>query len=127
MDVHNAFLHSDLVEEVYMRSPPGFCPSFPEQVYRLHKFLFDLCQALVIGSPNSLPPCVVVILLGLMLTTLSSLILRILCFVCSHLCGRSAYWKFFGFHYNVCEILEFLFLDEGLGPSQVYFLGIEAA
>lgn len=45
MDVHNAFLHGDLDEEVHMTPALGMCRQGEKLVCRLHKSLYGLKQA----------------------------------------------------------------------------------
>ena len=46
LDMHNAFLNRDLLEDVFMSQPPGFINSnFPHHVCKLNKALYGLKQS----------------------------------------------------------------------------------
>ena len=55
MDVKNAFINSELSEEVYMKLPPGYShpPGFPHRVFQLRRALYWLNKLLEYGLQSS--------------------------------------------------------------------------
>lgn len=46
LNIHNAFLHGTLTDQVFMHQPQGFInPQFPDYIYKLHKAIYGLKQA----------------------------------------------------------------------------------
>lgn len=46
LDVESAFLHGDLLKELYMAQPQGYAdPILPNHVYHMHKSIYGLKQA----------------------------------------------------------------------------------
>lgn len=47
--MNNVFLHDDMLEEVYMKLPPGLHTREKSKVCKLNKFLYDLSRPLING------------------------------------------------------------------------------
>ena len=68
MDIHNAFLHGDLREDIYMKVPPGFQTPQPNMVCKLRSLYMAFAKPPDNGSPNSHPRCVTMAFSSLPLT-----------------------------------------------------------
>lgn len=73
MDIHNAFLHGDLKEEVYMRLHPGFTHSDPRKVCRLKSLFMGYVKHHGVGFPSYQRPSSSLDLFNRIMITLYSL------------------------------------------------------